>query len=128
MRGARTNKKTFPNLSKIVVAGHSAGGQVVTRYEMTNKIHNTPGVTITYVVANPSSSAWPVAVRPRCCCDWATPTRSHRRTSEALGEEWREGEFRLYVRAIRRDESPQLQSLAGWVGGPHDGLHREDER
>jgi pimeloyl-ACP methyl ester carboxylesterase len=58
------NKKTFPNLSKIVVAGHSAGGQVVTRYEMTNKVHNTPGVAITYVVANPSSYAWPAAVRP----------------------------------------------------------------
>jgi pimeloyl-ACP methyl ester carboxylesterase len=58
------NKKTFPNLSRIVVAGHSAGGQVVTRYEMTNKVHNTAGVAITYVVANPSSYAWPAAVRP----------------------------------------------------------------
>src|ERR1035437_8534199 len=27
------NKKTFPNLKNIVVAGHSAGGQFVTRYE-----------------------------------------------------------------------------------------------
>lgn len=58
------DKKTFPNLSKIVIAGHSAGGQFATRYEMTNKVHNTPGVSITYVVANPSSYAWPVAVRP----------------------------------------------------------------
>ena len=58
------NKKTFPNLTKIVVAGHSAGGQFATRYEMTNKVHDTPGVTITYVVANPSSYAWPAAVRP----------------------------------------------------------------
>jgi pimeloyl-ACP methyl ester carboxylesterase len=58
------DKKTFPNLTKIVVAGHSAGGQVATRYAMVNKVHNTPGVSITYVVANPSSYAWPVAVRP----------------------------------------------------------------
>ncbi|HVZ49494.1 MAG TPA: alpha/beta fold hydrolase, partial [Gemmatimonadaceae bacterium] len=56
--------KLFPNLTKIVVAGHSAGGQVVTRYEMANKVHDTPGVAITYVVANPSSYAWPVADRP----------------------------------------------------------------
>jgi pimeloyl-ACP methyl ester carboxylesterase len=58
------DKKTFPNLRQIVVAGHSAGGQVVTRYEMTSKVHDTPGVSISYVVANPSSYAWPAAVRP----------------------------------------------------------------
>src|SRR4029078_604745 len=28
------NKKNFPNLTKIVVAGHSAGGQLATRYAM----------------------------------------------------------------------------------------------
>jgi pimeloyl-ACP methyl ester carboxylesterase len=58
------NKKNFPNLTKIVVAGHSAGGQLATRYAMANKVHGTLGVEITYVVANPSSYAWPVAVRP----------------------------------------------------------------
>lgn len=59
-----SDKKVFPNLAKIVIAGHSAGGQVVTRYEMANKVHNTPGVSISYVVANPSSYAWPASVRP----------------------------------------------------------------
>jgi pimeloyl-ACP methyl ester carboxylesterase len=58
------DKKTFPNLTKIVIAGHSAGGQFATRYEMTNKVHGMAGVSITYVVANPSSYAWPAAVRP----------------------------------------------------------------
>jgi len=59
------NKKNFPNLKAIVVTGHSAGGQFATRYEMSNKVHGTiPGVSITYVVANPSSYAWPAAVRP----------------------------------------------------------------
>jgi pimeloyl-ACP methyl ester carboxylesterase len=58
------NKKNFPNLTKVVVAGHSAGGQVATRYEMVNKVHGKLGVEITYVVANPSSYAWPAAVRP----------------------------------------------------------------
>lgn len=58
------NKKNFPNLTKVVVTGHSAGGQYATRYEMGNKIHGTLGVEMTYVVANPSSYAWPVAVRP----------------------------------------------------------------
>ena len=59
-----SNKKIFPNLTKIVVSGHSAGGQFVTRYEMANKVHGTLGTNITYVVANPSTYAWPAAVRP----------------------------------------------------------------
>jgi hypothetical protein len=58
------NKSVFPNLGAIVVAGHSAGGQFANRYEMGNKIHDTLGVPVTYVVANPSSYAWPDAVRP----------------------------------------------------------------
>jgi pimeloyl-ACP methyl ester carboxylesterase len=60
-----SNKKIFPNLKKIVVAGHSAGGQFVNRYEMSNKIHGTLyGISMSYVVANPSTYAWPVALRP----------------------------------------------------------------
>jgi pimeloyl-ACP methyl ester carboxylesterase len=58
------NKNSFPNMQAIVVAGHSAGGQYVTRYEMANRVHETLGVPVTYVVANPSSYAWPAAVRP----------------------------------------------------------------
>lgn len=58
------DKKNFPNLRKIVVAGHSAGGQFANRYEMSNKIHNKLGVDLSYVVANPSTYAWPSATRP----------------------------------------------------------------
>ena len=58
------NKAVFPNLHAIVVAGHSAGGQVVARYQMANRVHETLGVPVTYVVANPSSYAWPDATRP----------------------------------------------------------------
>ena len=57
------NKNTFPNMRAIVVAGHSAGGQVVARYQMANKVHETLGVPVSYVVANPSSYAWPDAMR-----------------------------------------------------------------
>src|SRR3954471_18081983 len=58
------NKTQFPNLRAIVVAGHSAGGQFVARYQMANRVHETLGVPVTYVVANPSSYAWPDATRP----------------------------------------------------------------
>jgi pimeloyl-ACP methyl ester carboxylesterase len=57
-------RDVFPNLREIVVAGHSAGGQFVTRYGMANKIHDQLGVPITYVVSNPSSYAYPDALRP----------------------------------------------------------------
>jgi pimeloyl-ACP methyl ester carboxylesterase len=77
------NKKNFPNLTTIVVTGHSAGGQFANRYEMSNKVHGTlPGVSITYVVANPSSYAWPAAVRPPPTGD-ADPAMADK---EALGD------------------------------------------
>lgn len=58
------HKEVFPNLKQIVVAGHSAGGQVVNRYEMANRVHDKLGVPVTYVVSNPSSYAWPESMRP----------------------------------------------------------------
>ena len=77
------NKKTFPNLSKIVVTGHSAGGQFANRYEMSNKVDGTlGGVSVSYVVANPSSYAWPAAVRPLPVGDGDPATAD----KEALGE------------------------------------------
>ena len=57
------DKKVFPNLTAIVVAGHSAGGQFVSRYEMANRVQDSLGVAVTYVVANPSGYAWPDATR-----------------------------------------------------------------
>lgn len=57
-------RNLFPNLKAIVVAGHSAGGQVVNRYEMTNQVHDTLGVPVSYVVSNPSSYAYPDDARP----------------------------------------------------------------
>jgi hypothetical protein len=57
-------KDVFPNLRVIVFSGHSAGGQFVSRYELANQVHEKLGVPVTYVVANPSSYAWPDANRP----------------------------------------------------------------
>ncbi len=58
------DKKVFPNLKVIVLAGHSAGGQFVNRYEMSNQIHEKLRVPVRYVVSNPSSYAWIDATRP----------------------------------------------------------------
>jgi pimeloyl-ACP methyl ester carboxylesterase len=65
------DRSMFPNLTSIVVAGHSAGGQFVARYEMANRVHDTLGVPVRYVVANPSSYAWPDATRPKPADDGA---------------------------------------------------------
>lgn len=57
-------KERFPNLKVIVVTGHSAGGQVTNRYQMTNQVHDQLGVPVRYIVSNPSSYAWPSDERP----------------------------------------------------------------
>ena len=62
-------KEVFPNLKAIVLAGHSAGGQYVSRYAMANKVHDSLGVPVTYVVSNPSSYAYPDANRPNSYSD-----------------------------------------------------------
>ena len=78
------SKDVFPNLSVIVVAGHSAGGQFVTRYSMATRVHDSVSRTIKvraasvgqvgaasgnkdtvrYVVASPSTYAYPDSERP----------------------------------------------------------------
>src|SRR5215470_7775071 len=63
------NKSMFPNMRAIVVAGHSAGGQFVARYQMANRVDETLGVPVSYVVANPSSYAWPDSTRPQAVDD-----------------------------------------------------------
>ena len=69
------NKRTFPNIRAIVVAGHSAGGQFVNRYEMANQVHDALGVAVTYVVANPSSYAYLDPARPASGGNGATEFR-----------------------------------------------------
>lgn len=70
-------KEVFPNLRSIVVSGHSAGGQFATRYQMANQIHDKLGISVTYVVANPSSYAYLDSERPN------TATREPQRFGDA---------------------------------------------
>ena len=113
------NKKNFPNLTKIVVAGHSAGGQYATRYEMANKLHGTLGVTMTYVVANPSSYAWPASVRPLPTGD-ADPAGADK---EALGPNGEKLHTQFTYGPFDATKVPNfnrwpagLDSLAGYTG------------
>lgn len=54
--GQLADKKRFPNLSRITLAGHSAGGQFAQRYAAGGRAPaQLRNVQIDYVVANPSS-------------------------------------------------------------------------
>ena len=54
------NRRLFPDLQTIVLAGHSAGGQMVQRYAVVGQ----GGDRVRYVVANPSSYVYFSADRP----------------------------------------------------------------
>ena len=58
------NKAIFPNLRAIVLAGHSGGGFFVTRYGMSNQVHDRLGVPATYVVANSGAYVYLDGLRP----------------------------------------------------------------
>lgn len=50
------NRERFPRLSRIVVTGHSAGGQLVHRFAATSRMASTlSGIAVRYVAANPST-------------------------------------------------------------------------
>jgi pimeloyl-ACP methyl ester carboxylesterase len=58
----------YPRLTEVVVAGHSAGAQVVQRYAVVGEGEadlRALGVTVRYVVANPSSYLYFSADRPQ---------------------------------------------------------------
>ena len=58
-----TIEDRFQNLQRVVIAGHSAGGQFVTNYQMTNSVHSRLRVAPTYVAANASAYAYPDQTR-----------------------------------------------------------------
>jgi hypothetical protein len=58
------SKAAFPSLRVIVLAGHSAGGQFISRYQMANQVHETLGVPLRYVIANPSAYTYLDSLRP----------------------------------------------------------------
>jgi hypothetical protein len=71
------DRALLPNLAHVVLAGHSAGGQVVQRYGVVGRGEAAlaaRGLTLRYVVANPSSYLYFSDERPvpvdRAACPW----------------------------------------------------------
>jgi len=58
------DRKRFPNLSQVVLAGHSAGGQFVNRYAAGGQARVNQGVRLKFLVMNPSSYVYLDKRRP----------------------------------------------------------------
>ena len=87
--------------------------------EMANRVHDTLGVPVTYVVANPSSYAWPDATRPQPVDDGAPDS-----AKGALGAPGRSARQLLSYGAVRRRRlrRPTTTGQHGF-GEPHERLH-----
>lgn len=58
------DKRHFPNAARLVLVGHSAGAQFVSRYAAANEIDESLRIRPTYVAANASSYAYLDEYRP----------------------------------------------------------------
>jgi len=61
------NRRLFPNLKIVVLAGHSAGGQLLQRYAVVGRAGDLlakAGIRVRYVIANPSSYLYFSPERP----------------------------------------------------------------
>lgn len=61
------SREQFPALSRVVIAGHSGGGQVVQRYAVLTRgeaLLASRGISVRYVIANPSSYVYFDDLRP----------------------------------------------------------------
>lgn len=74
------DRRLFPNLKQVVVAGHSGGAQVVQRYAIAGKGElalTRQGIGVRYVVANPSSYAYFSGERPEPAIAGTCPDYNH---------------------------------------------------
>jgi pimeloyl-ACP methyl ester carboxylesterase len=89
--GMLADRRRFPKLSEVVVAGHSGGGQMVQRYAVVGQGEArlvTAGVKVRYVVANPSSYLYFSADRPQPGGTFASPANS---STCANVDQWKYG-------------------------------------
>lgn len=64
---ALANRTRFPKLRRVVLAGHSGGGQALQRYALANRVHEIlieAGLSVQYFPANPSSMTYLSGERP----------------------------------------------------------------
>lgn len=59
------SKQSFPNLTHVVICGHSAGGQMAQRYAITSAFRPPAGISVRFVASGASSYAYLDNKRPR---------------------------------------------------------------
>jgi pimeloyl-ACP methyl ester carboxylesterase len=100
------DKTRFPKLAHVVLAGHSGGGQVVQRYAVVGQGEAAlaaRGVTVRYVVANPSSYLYFSADRPAGEGRFAVPPEA---SSCPRYDQWKYGwnEAPAYAQQLSRSD------------------------
>ncbi|WEK09300.1 MAG: alpha/beta hydrolase [Candidatus Pseudomonas colombiensis] len=133
-----SDRKRYPALKQVVIAGHSGGAQVVQRYALLTGEHaelKQAGIGLRYVIANPSSyayfDAWrPVQVVKDNCPgfnDWKYGLQ--RLPAYAAGHSARELEQRYVQRDItyllgQQDIDPQHPALDKGCAAEAQGAYR----
>ena len=133
-----SDRKRYPALKQVVIAGHSGGAQVVQRYALLTGEHaelKQAGIGLRYVIANPSSYAYFDAWRPmqivKDSCpgfnDWKYGLQ--KLPAYAAGHSGRELEQRYVQRDItyllgQQDIDPQHPALDKGCAAEAQGAYR----
>ncbi|MCQ8241090.1 hypothetical protein [Rhizosaccharibacter radicis] len=130
-----SDPRLFPALKRIVLVGHSAGGQFVQRYALLGKGIDrlaSHGIAMRFLVANPSSYAWldrsrPVPPSPACATTdrWkygldSLPPYGAGRSREAIVRSYarRDITYLLGARDINPNQTLLDRSCAAEAQGP----------
>lgn len=130
-----SDARRFPKLREIVVAGHSAGGQIVQRYAIVGKapeLDTDAGIPVRLVVSNPSSYLYFTDWRPYpphdCsdCTAWRYGLRgAPRYVTGTVGElEARYVKRRVMYLMGAADTNPKEEDLDRTCGGEAQGRYR----
>ncbi len=139
-----SERKRFPSLRKIIIAGHSAGGQFVQRYVVGRpEIRLEGGLAIRYVIANPGRYFYLNALRPgpefkgsfavprdKSDCDYnryeygleQRNAYMNRASAEELLQRFRKRDVVLLLGV--KDNDPNHRSLSTSCGAMLQGRHR----
>eukprot|EP00727_Mastigamoeba_balamuthi_P005808 m51a1_g1847 hypothetical protein (346) ;mRNA; r:586880-588114 len=82
----------LPSVRRVVLAGHSAGGQIMVRYAAATRVGVPPGVGLRVVVANPSSFPYLTPERPLLpALDAFAPPNASAAAACPAYDDWRYG-------------------------------------
>jgi pimeloyl-ACP methyl ester carboxylesterase len=115
-----SDRRFFPNLKTIVLAGHSGGGQAMQRYAVVGQAERLagPGIHLKYVVANPSSYMYFGDERPQFKGETF-------RFEKASSDECRNFNHWKYGPLEVHEEYVQQSATAGWQA-LEDAFARKD--